>query len=646
MVDFHFINDPTTLLVISTILNAAGSNFNAPYDATAQPSDGVSRNNDSLLQFQCPGGSTLQGYCEPSQSESMGSAISSMLSVVAPMISAYGLILPILGVIRGIIEIQCALINPTAVIKAIIRLFTKWIPAFLSLFPPLAGLIIILSIIKTIIAIVLFILTVVYPTIELILFNIDLLKKAFGADGNQQQKDAGREKLTAIIIELLNQIGVLGILKPLLEIIFLILNMQSGFPCSGGDSEGDRPDFTNIDTSSFDGSLSDSSCCTDDVCPPVFHDLPSGRALVVPSFFADGPPLFAWRIVTLTGNSKIGELSPYIQSLKPQLDAQLDEPVDEARSAGQTGDSAHFRIKITGRRGAGQTKTIPLVKLKNKTVIVIDPTMLQLMGVVDYEIIPNWEILIGRNIVGLGCHPDVMNARNAIKNRFPNLEESVIDRFPAVGPIKDLFNGMSDNLDNLLDGLNNEIKDIVSKSPPYDVEAIEKIRNDIVELLTGFVGDMKNRMNLILSDATDTINTGFSVDKNLAKVGGKDKAVISVIPRDVTGTSLLKDLPTDVSINVTLFTDFGTISNQQEDKGTGVVTADIISLLPGEATLTAKINSEFISVFNGLVQRTQEIKVDFVSDAVMPKRRFVSKLRVTSKKRSTVSGNSEREPRN
>ena len=59
-----------------------------------------------------------------------------MLGLLSPAISAYALLLPVLGVIRGIIEILCCLMNPFCIIPAIIRLFVKWIPPFISLFPP------------------------------------------------------------------------------------------------------------------------------------------------------------------------------------------------------------------------------------------------------------------------------------------------------------------------------------------------------------------------------------------------------------------------------------------------------------------------------------------------------------------------------
>jgi len=232
MAEFHFIQDQTTLSIIQAILDLAGPNFNAPYDSGQQPTDASAKNQDQLIQYQLPGGTSLQGYSEPSMTESMGSAINSMLAVLAPFMSAYGMILPILGIIKGIIEVLCALMNPFSVTKAVIRLFKKWIPPFISLFPPLAGVIIILSTIKAILAIIFYVLTVLVPTIQLIIFNIKTLANAFDADSNEQKRQAGRDKLTSLIQELLNQLGVFSSISPLLDIILLIIQLVSGFPCS------------------------------------------------------------------------------------------------------------------------------------------------------------------------------------------------------------------------------------------------------------------------------------------------------------------------------------------------------------------------------------------------------------------------------
>jgi len=182
--------------VLDGILSAAGPNFSAPYDAGTQQHNIIAANNDALINFQMPAGASFQGHQDPGVGRSIGASINNMLGLLAPAISAYALILPILGVIRGIIEVICALINPFAFIRAVKRLFKKWLPPFLSLFPAIAGIIIILSTIKAILAIIFYIMTEVIPAIQLIIDNIKGLELLFQNQGdfNTAQEDATKEK--------------------------------------------------------------------------------------------------------------------------------------------------------------------------------------------------------------------------------------------------------------------------------------------------------------------------------------------------------------------------------------------------------------------------------------------------------------------
>jgi len=150
----HFIDPEGPIAsVLDTILSIAGPNFEGPYQSSTQPHNMVEANQETLIQYQMPGGSQLEGHANPSSGGNIGAAINSMIGLLSPAISAFALILPILGVIRGIIEVLCCLMNPFCVNKAIIRLFKKWIPPFISLYPPLAGVVIMASTIKAIMAI-------------------------------------------------------------------------------------------------------------------------------------------------------------------------------------------------------------------------------------------------------------------------------------------------------------------------------------------------------------------------------------------------------------------------------------------------------------------------------------------------------------
>lgn len=658
----HFIEeDSIASNIISLVIGLAGANFSAPYDPALQPGSVADRNSDTLVQYQLPGGTQVQGYADAA-SESMGSAINSALAVLAPFISAYGLILPILGIIRGIIEILCCLLNPFCLIAAIIRLFSKWLPPFISLFPPLAGIVIIINLIKAILAVIFFILTVVIPMIELIIHNVEILVSAFGINGGKQQQDAGREKLLALIAELLNQIGVLQALLPIVEIVYLILGLVSGFPCGSGDnSKCKTMDITGVEPT-YNCDKTDSRCCADDFCPPIFSNLPKGRAFLLPTFFSDCSQAFqAWKVYTFSGNQNISEIKRYMQNMGKQLECQIDEPVDEAQPAGADDgeDAAHFKIKITGRRGQDQEIVSSIVKLDGNVVTALDPSLLPLMGYVDYEIVPNWPMLIARGIVGLGCHPEVSRVKQAIKDRFADLEQSALERLPELANFKI-------DLDNTVNQLNGKINDLRNEtlgiaydlnvydinnlppipesnpaSPPYNLKPFRDLETEISDLLLGFVDRTKDTLGSVLTKIVDLLNSVLDVDKHLVKVG--DKAIISVIPKDSTGSLLLQNLPQGVDISVSISTNFGVLGDQVTNNETGVVNAELTSQFPGEATVTAKINSDYILEMSDFVKRTKSVKVKFVSDAILPKRRLVSKPRILSTKRGTA-GSAEKEP--
>ncbi|MFA5023431.1 MAG: hypothetical protein WC523_00540 [Patescibacteria group bacterium] len=610
-----FINNPTVLGVLQVLVTSAGPNFTLPYDSSLPLPDGVSMISDDLLKYKLPGGSIMQSMSEPGITKSMGTAINNLLSLLSPFMSAYMLLLPIMGVIRGLIEIICAMPNWFAVIRAVIRLFRKWLPPFIALFPPLAGILLVLGIIKLILAAILFVLTTIIPIYELIKHDVSALIALLNdTDSNRAQIKAERRKIEALLVEILNQIGVLNVLKPILETIMAILRLAGGRPCKKGNG--------------------DETCCGDDTCPPVLTNPPKGIGAILKYSFSDSLPLMAWKIKTLTGNSQLYKITPYMQSLKQQLDSQLDEPVDEAVSAGQTGNSSHFSVRVTNNRG--NEKIIPILKIKNPDIIVVDPTLSEMIGAVRYEIVPNWDMLVAHNIVGLGCHPSVIDAKDSLDNQFGDTETPAAEQIPELADIGDQF-------DDMLSGLNDSISRTRDSVANNDVSGINAEEENITNDLNAFGNNMKRIMNTILSHISNTLNSELNVNKNFVKAGGSDLAVISVIPRDSTGALLASNLPDGVGITVDIFTDFGVITNQTLNNSTGIVTAEIRSLLSGTATVTARINGEFIEELDNNSVVTKEIEIKFVSGAVLPKRRLTSK-QSTNNTAHTILDNVDREP--
>lgn len=633
-----FITDPKVVSLLQSIVSVAGSNYNIPYDSSHQPTNGSNMLADNLLQFKFPGGSKMSSIAEPSKVTSMGDAISGILTTIAPIMSSYAMILPILGVIKGIIEVLCALKNPYAIIRAVIRLFRKWIPAFITLFPQFAAILLVLDIIKILLSIAFFILTTIIPILQLIKHNINDFKELISSGGNQQAKDAEKAKLEALVLEILNKIGLLNILKPILDLLLMILRLGSGKPCGRKKKKkGINEDITGI-TTSIDSDESESTCCDDDVCPPVFRSPPKGQAIIAPilSVFPDAFPFFIWKISTVTGNSNLPDVAQYIHNFSQQLNSQLDEPISEPHSAGSSGGSNTFNVQIIGKRGR-QTKTLPIVNIRGKDIIVIDPDIISMMGVVQYEIIPNWEPLIMYDIVGLGCHPDIANARDTLDKHFKDMETPAIEQYPELYTVFSSFDNLLLNLNSSINKLQNAIKE------PDFYPPIDDIQDEAVAYLNDFISTMTGTMNSVLSKIANPLNSTLDVDKNLVKVISEDKAIISVTVRDYTGSLLMQYLPNGVGVDVKLFTTFGTISNQVLNSSTGIVTADITSLIPGTAIITAKVNGEYITEFVDDNVVTKELSVKFVSDAILPKRRLVAKQSASDNAHNT-SGGSEREP--
>ena len=684
MVKIHFMEqDDPALMVLESILALAGPNYTSPYDSSAQPFEGSKLNDDDLLQYQLPAGISLKGYSDTSESKSMSSAINSLLLVLTPVLSAYGFLLPIFGVIIGILEVLCALMNPFAVKRAVKRLIKKWLPPLLSLFPPVAGVLIIASTIKVILAIVFFIMTVLIPMIKLFAVNIGLLSDANGENGNKQQRDAIREKLLTLITELANQLGIFSVIKPIVDLVMSILKLASKKPCKkkkkgkklGLDPMHEKFDLTEID-SSYDEEESDTTCCDDEVCPPLLKSPPSGSAFILPAFYGNASPKFAWRIYPRSSQSDVISLIQYMQSFKAQLDSQLDEPFNEAKFAGQSSDTSHFSVKITGKRGSTQSVTLPISKINSKdgSMYVIDPALFRFKGSVTYQIITNWDMLIAHSVVSIACDPEIEAVKNSVYERLPDLDLSAVEQFPELADLGDELEEIIKYTNNKVNAARNEVVDVVfadpkpsgaivstdtgiisvpssdlidavgstdAKQPPYDsnINALNSILDSLINALNTYIDALKARLNSILSKSVDRVNSDFDVDKNLVKADGKNKAIVYVIPRDMTGSPILKNTPSGVTIDVSIFTDFGTLSNKKENKSTGTISAELVSFLPGVATLTATVNGTYIVSFDGENETTKEVEVSFVSDAIMPQRRLVSKPG-----KYITANNNEREP--
>ncbi len=648
MVNFHFIKDPQALAVIDEILELVGPNFTAPYDADAQPSDGVKRNDESLTQFDIPGGITIKSVQNTQINPSMGFVISSLLTILSPIISAYGFLLPILGIIKAIIEILCCLMNPYCIIGAVIRLFEKYLPPFISLFPPSAGIVLIKSVIKLILALVYYVMTEIAPTIQLIIDNVKKIVSAFDSNPvNLASAEIGKQKILTIITDLSNRIGLLSVLKPILELIFLLLQLISGIPCGSGEASSESMPMLGVFAPSvfggvgslFNTSLPDTNCCNTSQCPEELAVPPRGTGMVARTSYGDDIPNFSWQLIPLTGQTNVPKLRQYLQNLKSQLDPQLDEPVSIAAPIGSRYDASHLRVRITGRRDqiiclehAGDTnvnitgESFPITDIQDNGVIVFRGLSgVVLRGMVDYCIEPNFEQLIANSIIGVGCHPRVIAAKDKIRNQFGEImEQSALNRFPELVGFDTRYNELYKKLQNYINGIRNIVDKPIEDFDSGDGPAIQSIQDNILSDLLDYSKDLISVLNVIVSRMSDGVMSFLEIDKNIARAGGSDFAIIRITPRDVSGTAIMKNMRDNVVLDVQIFTDFGTIKNKRFDISTGSTIAEISSPLPGTSSITAKVGDKMILAQYGSSDLKTET-VRFVADAVLPKRRHRQK---------------------
>jgi hypothetical protein len=588
---WHFIEDEAVVATIETLVAIAGSNFVPPYDSSAQPSIVSDLNNEPLLQFDLPAGMSARPYAD-SMATHIGNAINSLMVILAPIMSAFGMMMPIIQVIIGIMEVLCALMNPFAVARAIKRLLRTYLPRLLALFPPLAGVIILLNILKMVLAIVLFIMTVVIPTIQLVIANAKLLatlvhtKAGTPPDTAKAQHAAAKRKIDALIVELLNQMGVFKAFLPLFDLIMSILGMKLKFPCKG----------------SKDGSSGD--CCSEDVCPPILTNPPSGRAVLIPVSYGDLAPYFAFSI--RTHNTDIGLLAQYNQSLAEQLSAQLDEPVDSCCPAGSPdGGCPNFTVKVTGRRGVTQTISAPVVKISDTDLLVVNPDLLSLIGTVSYEVVPNFEMLVAHQVISIGCDPDVAAARFEIIEKFPSIGDS-----PSF-PLPD-FHAADAALVAQLAQL---------QADPYNPDNAQVVQDGLMGILNALAADIRSSLRGISSDAINLNASTIDTDKTVARSDYADLITVTVTPRDGAGNPILRNLPADVLPDVEVFSTLGDVSNKRFDGKLGAFLFDLKSHLTGPANITATINGGFVSDAVNGAQITRNVPVSFVADSVLPTRR-------------------------
>jgi hypothetical protein len=203
------------------------------------------------MSCTCAAGALIKPSISPIPGFNMGDIIADQAKLLGALAAGYSMLTVVMKLVACIIDVLCALVNPFAVIAALIRLFGSCLPDFILLLPQLAVPAIILCKIKIALAIITYIVTVIIPLIQDIIANVQDLVDAIST-GNQQSIQAVAFKIVSILKELMNVVGILAALDAVLAMVKALLSLGIGIPCGGGGG----------------------SCggCGDDQCPPVFEN--------------------------------------------------------------------------------------------------------------------------------------------------------------------------------------------------------------------------------------------------------------------------------------------------------------------------------------------------------------------------------------
>jgi hypothetical protein len=176
------------------------------------------------------------------------SAFLSLLEQCMPFLMLYKFFLPVLNLILCIIEVLCAIPNPFKLPRALSRLFRVCLPEFVSLFPFLALIVIITTLLLLVLALIEYVIQRIANIIQTIIQNIKILSLAVKRLDNNTIIAITR-KIGDLLCLLQDLFVVFGIILLIVELIKGMIGQSFDIPpCSSSDGSAD-------------------GCCTSDVCP-------------------------------------------------------------------------------------------------------------------------------------------------------------------------------------------------------------------------------------------------------------------------------------------------------------------------------------------------------------------------------------------
>ena len=441
------------------------------------------------LQMIIPPG-TLKPALNPNFGKDIFDGIMKLLDQFMPFLMLYKFFLPVLNLIICIIEVLCALMNPFALISAINKLFTQCIPEFLNLFPMFALIIMIISLLLLLLQLILYILDQLTKFITALLKNINALTIAFQT-ANATSVAAIAKKLASLLCIFQNMFVLLAFFGIIIDVFKELLKLLFSIPpCESGDNSNCCSPTTcpaivqtqytnttgifkylpevglsvvpgfNADVRSESWQLYD----PDQTIAQQFWNIVDGYDVTVspkPIFFPTdatysaktSPQQVAYTVdLRLLYNPKAWNNRPgtqeYIrfkdcivlfaptQDLKIYNNNEIPVPSGVFFLAGGSGFLDDGTTVLTGFASDGYTPISDQATLENflhtpasfSLFPSLNPTDGYVFSDMQYTFKPNLPVLLQKNLVTLGCQPDVALNRAFVNNvLFSNLATQVVE---------------------------------------------------------------------------------------------------------------------------------------------------------------------------------------------------------------------------
>lgn len=624
------------------LLASLGENYYPMYAPQFQPADRKKMTNDKFLQYQTPGGGKIKPTADGTHKH-IAQILTSVTGLLGSVFNFFAPLFLILDLLRSLVDIICAFFNPLPLILTVVEMFINVIPPIIALYPPLSSILHALNAAKLIIAIVGSLGSIVIGIIDQIV-NAGLRLVQAGLEGDTAALIAIPLEICALIQDFANELGGLGPISVIIDLLDLFMSLSSQLFCSPG----------------LNG-VGGSKCCDGENCPPLIYDPPSGTGvitgftipgitigdLVAPLRDVQLPNVFEPPITILDPPIDFGELSGDLVDLElgpfeigpfefPPLDLlpipdsvanfQLTAPSmtmtfvqardditdlgkfvihpdDLAATAPEDGvipATIRFRFRRTDIPNASwitaacyEYGPLPFsVGLGGLAVEV--PNFLNIQPYVnlytdayppetpvEWELLPDEVELIKNNLISLGCHGDIRNS-SAIVQGLVNESSSSIEN-------------LGNDADSGFAPLAEKVGALLPRPPIAALdECLAKQEADptvsqaqcVFDTVTDYIAEVSSFTEDVVCIGSSPTGSNYTTNKTSVTANGRDRARVSLQVNDMSGTPLLPGLISE-NFSVVFSTTHGKLGPVAYDDAEGTFSANITAEEPGRAEVSA-----------------------------------------------------------